>query len=123
MVESHSFPVRMQTKAKANQRAFCHSGNGCFWGQAALVQANVSRVPAAVTRTPHALERMNILEVNPASLHRDTPTLHGRLAGWRSPPSHEDAGQYPNDPSTWKPSAQLGLETVAMCGEGFSLKH
>lgn len=32
-------------------------------------------------RTPHALERMSILEVNRPSLQRDTPTLRGWLAG------------------------------------------
>lgn len=69
---------------------------------------------------PQALKQCDILEVDQPSLQRDTLTLH---AGWRSPPSHGEAGHYPNDPSTWKPSEQPGLETVATCGEGFFPKQ
>ena len=45
-------------------------------------KANASRFPVAVMRMSHALERVSILEVNPASQQRDTPTLHGQLFGW-----------------------------------------
>lgn len=34
-------------------------------------------------------------------------------AAWWSLPSLEDTGHYPNDPSTWKPSAYQGLDNVA----------
>ena len=129
--------THFQGGSKGKQRACYHSGNRgvgrpeCARGHCTLdpftsapktsglsYEASASRFPGAVTRTPHALERMS--NSRSTTLHcKGTPTL----CGWRSPPSHEDAGQSPNDPSTWKPIAQLGLETVAMCGEGFSPKH
>lgn len=44
-------------------------------------KANASRFPGAMTRTPHAVERMSSLEVKHPSLQRDTPTFRGWLAG------------------------------------------